>query len=110
MKESDTEGITSHCGPESCECSGNGASEALTGEPSRHGIELRKLINTRTPTLSFAGEGYMGRGVLVSPGPVWRGLRPGACWDAIRAENGIPGKHPVVRQDRVVKSKETRPR
>jgi RNA-directed DNA polymerase len=41
MKESNTKGITSHCGPESCGRSGNAASEALTGEPGRPGIEPR---------------------------------------------------------------------
>ena len=44
MKESDTEGITSHCDPESCGHTGNGAPEALTGEPGRPGIEPRKLL------------------------------------------------------------------
>jgi len=44
MKESNTEGIASHCGPESCGWVGNGPSEALTGEPDRPGIEPRKRI------------------------------------------------------------------
>ena len=44
MKESDTKGITTHCGPESCGHVSNGMSEALTGEPSRPGIEPRKLL------------------------------------------------------------------
>ena len=46
MKESNTKGITSHCGPESCGYVGNDISEALTGEPCRPGIEPRKRINT----------------------------------------------------------------
>ena len=37
MKESNTKGITSHCGPESCGYVGNDISEALTGEPCRPG-------------------------------------------------------------------------
>ena len=44
MKESNTKGITSHCVPESCGPVGNGMPEALTGEPSRPGIEPRKLL------------------------------------------------------------------
>lgn len=44
MKESNTKGITSHCGPESCGYAGNDMPEALTGEPSRPGIEPRKLL------------------------------------------------------------------
>jgi hypothetical protein len=31
MKESDTEGIANHSGPESCVCTSNGVHEALTG-------------------------------------------------------------------------------
>ena len=46
MKESDTKGLTSHRGPESCGYTGNGMPEALTGEPSRPGMEPRKQITT----------------------------------------------------------------
>lgn len=41
MKESHSEDQASHAGPESCEGVGNGALEALTGEPAGQAIEPR---------------------------------------------------------------------
>ena len=44
MKESYSEGLANHTGPESCACGGNTLCEALTGVTCRQGIELRKLL------------------------------------------------------------------
>jgi hypothetical protein len=56
MKESHSEDQASHAGPESCEGVGNGALEALTGEPAGRAIEPRnQLINREADTLMASG-------------------------------------------------------
>ena len=43
MRESDTEGVATHGGPESCGCAREGAAEALTGEAA--GQLLSRVIS-----------------------------------------------------------------
>ena len=56
MKESYSEELANHTGPESCEGVREGALEALTGEPAGRAIELRNHP-FGVPTLSGNGEG-----------------------------------------------------
>ena len=55
MKESHSEDQASHAGPESCEGVGNGALEALTGEPAGRAIEPRNQGLRREADLLMAG-------------------------------------------------------
>jgi len=71
MKESSTEGIASHCGPESCGWVGNGPSEALTGEPDRPGIEPRnrKSVSDADPLFVWGRQNGAARDGECSDGP-----------------------------------------
>jgi hypothetical protein len=62
MKESNSEDQASHAGPESCEGVGNGALEALTGEPAGRAIEPRNLFILReADTLMASGRPHRAR-------------------------------------------------
>jgi hypothetical protein len=56
MKESHSEDQASHAGPESCESVGNGALEALTGEPAGRAIEPRNWFIIREADTLMNGE------------------------------------------------------
>ncbi len=54
MRESNSEDLASHAGPESCEGVREGALEALTGEPAVRAIEPRNRIINREADLLMA--------------------------------------------------------
>ena len=54
MRESNSEDLASHAGPESCEGVREGALEALTGEPAGRAIEPRNRIINREADLLMA--------------------------------------------------------
>lgn len=56
MKESYSESLASHTGPESCGVPRKGDAEALTGESAGQVTESRKTFNSGTPT-PFGGGG-----------------------------------------------------
>lgn len=75
MKESYRKGIASHPGPESCECGGNDALEALTGAYA--GFVLSSEIDYfRVPTRSDGSEGNTTAGATASPLKTLRSRRP----------------------------------
>ena len=71
MKESHREDQASHAGPELCEGVGNGALEALTGEPAGRAIEPRNEVMIReADTLMASGRPHRAcRDGKVRPAP-----------------------------------------
>jgi hypothetical protein len=55
MKESHSESLASHTGPESCGVTRKGGAEALTGESAGQITESRKTHNSGTPTPLVGG-------------------------------------------------------
>ena len=70
------EGLTSHLGPESCVCSGNGAGEALTGGVASRAIEPRKAFSRSERLRCRLKRGATpGRPIQVRAGRALRGRR-----------------------------------
>ena len=78
MKESHSEELANHTGPESCECVREGTLEALTGETTGRAIEPRNRIILREADLLMArgrqyqthrrdGEGVFGSRAVGDP-------------------------------------------
>ena len=62
MKESNSEDLANHAGPESCEGVREGALEALTGEPAGRAIEPRnRIINREADPLMARGRQHPAR-------------------------------------------------
>jgi len=109
MKESSTKGITSHCDPESCGSIGNDRSEALTGEPSRPGIEPRNRLTTSdADTLLIDGrqheKGRYGKSLINPAGSETRSMQ--GSHSSGRRDTRRSSRS---QRDRRVNSKEIRP-
>ena len=91
MKESHSEDQASHAGPESCEGVGNGALEALTGEPAGRAIEPRNVFIIReADTLMASGRPYRAcRYGKVRPAPA-RSKNQGMWGSFSRGSREIP--------------------
>ena len=91
MRESHSEDQASHAGPESCEGVGNGALEALTGEPAGRAIEPRNtVIDREADTLMTNGRPYRAcRNGKARPAPA-RSENQGMWGSFLRGSREIP--------------------
>jgi hypothetical protein len=73
MKESYSEGVASHTGPESCALSREAQGEALTGVHAGQPLSREKIPTFWRPTLSIQAEGNTGRTVIArhAPASAW---------------------------------------
>jgi len=88
MKESYSEGVASHTGPESCAGVREGLGEALTGERAGRVWSREILLNFRVPTLWDKAEGNTVRIVNARDARTLRGRRPRARTETPRAGIG----------------------
>jgi hypothetical protein len=66
MKESDTEGLATHGGPELCAAAREGDGEALAGDVQA-GLLSREIENSGVPTLSFGRKATLRVGAIAKP-------------------------------------------
>ena len=89
MKESYSEGIANHTGPESCAGSREAIGEALTGVRAGQDIEPRKVGKIRGSRRASSGaEGNNLSPVIARTMGSPRGRRPCACTETPRAGTG----------------------
>lgn len=88
MKESYSEGLASHTGPESCVAIREGGCEALGRGMHRLSIEPRKLTYLGVPTQCNYAEGNTQRADRARHAGTPRGRRPRACAESPRARTG----------------------
>ena len=89
MKESYSEGIANHTGPESCIVSRERQGEALTGVRTGQDIEPRKVGNVRGSRHTFTRvEGNIGPTAIARADRSPRGRRPCACTETPRTGTG----------------------
>jgi hypothetical protein len=79
MKESYSEGVATHAGPESCGGGSNVTAEALTGVRSGQVLSREILFNFGVPTLWDSAEGNIGHIAIARYIRTLRGRRPCAC-------------------------------
>jgi len=99
MRESYSEDIASHAGPESCADAREGSREALTGVCAGQ-VLSPETIFLRVPTQSSYAEGNTVGVVKVRPQRALRGLRPCACTEAPHARTGRSRVCPIRMADR----------
>ena len=87
MKESYSEGIANHTGPESCGGGSNAMAEALTGEHAG-GLLSSEINSFQVPTLWSDGEGNTGCSVIASCKPTGGVVGTLACVEAPCAGTG----------------------
>ncbi len=85
MKEPHTEGVASHCGPESCGGVREGVTEALTGVRAGE-VSSREIITSECRRV-VGLEGNTVRCAIASAGSAPRGPRPSACTEISMREN-----------------------
>ena len=101
MRESYSEDIASHAGPESCADVRKGRREALTGVCAGE-VLSPETIFLRVPTQSSYAEGNTVGDVMVRPQRALRGLRPCACTEAPHARTGRSRVCPIRMVGRAV--------
>ena|SRR5215469_9392654 len=79
--------MANHSGPESCGRAREGATEALTGETGRSGIEPRNQ-ESGTSTLLSEAKATRSRVLIASPVTVLRGRRPAHAGKSIARKLG----------------------
>jgi hypothetical protein len=87
MRESYTEGVATHGGPESCVGSRKGVDEALTGVRAGW-VWSREIRLFRAPTSLCQAEGHTPGRVSASSPVALRGRRPHACTESPCARTG----------------------
>src|SRR5215472_5234689 len=90
MKESCSEGVANHTGPESCGGPRKGSAEALTGESTGRDIEPRNNCYFGTPTLCSDAEGNNHSTDIARCRGVPRGRRPWHVRTRFAREPGDP--------------------
>jgi hypothetical protein len=95
MKESYSEGLATHAGPESCGCRREVVLEALTGVHAGSVLSPESGYSGR-PTLSKLWEGNMSWFVIVRARMLLRGHRPEACMDTPQTRTERSSGRPAV--------------
>src|SRR5215467_5240314 len=90
MKESHSESLASHTGPESCGVTRKGDAEALTGESAGQVIESRKTFTSGRRLPSEGAEGNILCSAIARGTRVPRGLSPWHAWTQLIREPGGP--------------------
>src|SRR5262245_34444629 len=90
MKESDTEGLATHGGPESCADARKGAGEALTGERAGRAIEPRNPVNRGADAVRRAEGNITGWRYREPPGDPARSKNQGMYGSSMRENREGP--------------------
>jgi hypothetical protein len=88
MKESHSEGVATHAGPESCGGGSNVTAEALTGVRAGQVLSREILFNFGVPTLWDSTEGNIGYIGIARYIRTLRGRRPCACTETLYTGTG----------------------
>jgi RNA-directed DNA polymerase len=104
MEESDTEGLATHGGPESCAGVREGVGEALTGVRAGSAIEPRNQ-GSGVPTPLSEAEGNTVGSVSASSRRAPRGRRTGACTEPPCARTGRSDARPAWKVGRAAQGR-----
>jgi len=104
MEESDTEGLATHGGPESCAAVREGVGEALTGVRAGSAIEPRNQ-GSGVPTPLSEAEGNTVGGASASSRRAPRGRRTGACTEPPCARTGRSHARPTWKLGRAAQGR-----
>jgi hypothetical protein len=88
VEVSDSEGVATHAGPESCGGGSNVTAEALTGVRSGQVLSREILFNFGVPTLWDSTEGNIGYIGIARYIRTLRGRRPCACTETLYTGTG----------------------